>query len=174
MRSIYRNIEMRSFKNAIIHLLESDYKLIGSHKVIEMIARDIEDIHRQFYENRIEPGEIKWITTSAENKKPPLGQKTEDYMSVTVKLPYLTKEDIRLKKNGIAQKEHDIMRIKRLTKAAKEQNGLLTIAELAAIMNCSTSTISARIKEYQKRPEIYCRSKGMCMILAMGQVIRQL
>jgi len=168
MREIYKNVETRTFKNAIIHLLESNYKLLGSHKVIDMIACDIEEIHRQFYEGLIEPGEIKWVTTSAKNKKPTLGQKAAEYKHVTVKLPYLTKEDIRLKKDGIAQKEHDIKRIERLTRAAKEQNGLLTIAELAAIMNCSTATISTRISEYQKKTGNILPLKGYVYDIGNG------
>ena len=45
----YESIPKRSFRNAIIRLLEENYKLIGSHKVIQMIAEDIMDLHRQFY-----------------------------------------------------------------------------------------------------------------------------
>ena len=67
------------------------------------------------------------MTTSAENKKPHLGQKLEEYENTMVTLPYITQKDIERKQNGISSKELNMIRIERLTKAAKEQ-GILTVA----------------------------------------------
>lgn len=166
----YKGIEARTFKNSIIQLLEQEYKILGSHKVIELIADDIDQLHQKFYPetNASNPGEIQWVTTSDENNKPRLGQKLEEYKTTAVNLPYLTKEDIKLKQEGISSKEHDMLRIERLTKAAKTQGGLLTIEELAAILNRSTPTISKRIQEYQEEHKEVLPLKGYVLDIGSG------
>ena len=60
----------------------------------------------------------------------------------------MTTDDIELKQQNTSKIEHDLIRIERLTKSAKEQGALLTVEELAAILNRSAVTISKRIKEY--------------------------
>jgi len=166
----YKGIEARTFKSSIIQLLEQEYKILGSHKVIELIADDIDQLHQKFYPktNTSNPGEIQWITTSDENNKPRLGQKIGEYKATTINLPYITKEDIKLKQEGISSKEHDMLRIERLTKAAKAQGGLLTIEELAAILNRSTATISKRIQEYQKEHKKVLPLKGYILDIGSG------
>ena len=49
--SPYHTATQRTFRQAIIHLLETEYKLVGSHKVIQMIADDISDLHTEYYRN---------------------------------------------------------------------------------------------------------------------------
>lgn len=53
--SHYLSMSKRSFKQAVIYLLETEYKIVGSHKVIQMIAEDIEDLARQFYPSPVCP-----------------------------------------------------------------------------------------------------------------------
>lgn len=158
----YKGIESRSFKTAIIQLLEREYKILGSHKVIKMIADDIDQLHRKFYpstESRC-IGEIRWVTTSVGNDKPVLGQKAGEYKLTTVNLPYLTKEDIKLKKEGISSDDHDLLRLERLTKSAWSQGGVLSQGELAAILNRSLVTISRRLRDYQERNREVLPLKG--------------
>ena len=67
----------------------------------------------------------------------------------------------------LSKTEHDRIRIERLTKAAKEKGGLLTVEELAAILNRSTVTISKRIQEYHEQNDDILPLKGY--ILDMGR-----
>ena len=41
-------IRKRTFRSALIEMLEREYKLIGSHKVIELIADDICQLRDEF------------------------------------------------------------------------------------------------------------------------------
>ena len=80
-RNRYSSIPKRNFRNAIIRLLEEQFKILGSHKVLQMIADGILDLHKEFYPE-IEKqsfGHIVWRTTSANCKKPSYGMKAEDY-----------------------------------------------------------------------------------------------
>jgi len=56
---------------ALINLLETEYKIIGSHKVIQMIAEDIEDLAHEFFpsSSSVSPGTLIWATTSTSEKK---------------------------------------------------------------------------------------------------------
>ena len=67
-------IKKRTFRSALIEMLEREYKLIGSHKVIELIADDICQLRDEFYPRTGEEvyGNLTWVTTSSENKKPRL------------------------------------------------------------------------------------------------------
>jgi hypothetical protein len=38
----YQGMTQRTFKQALIHLLETDYGILGSHRVLELLAKDIE------------------------------------------------------------------------------------------------------------------------------------
>ncbi len=73
----YDSIPKRSFFNVIVKLLEDNYKLIGSRKVITMIAEDIVEKHKEFYPEieRRGSGQIVWQTTSSTERKPNYGKK---------------------------------------------------------------------------------------------------
>jgi len=80
-RNRYESIPKRSFRNAIVQLLEESYKILGSYKVIGMIADDIQLLHKEFYPEveRERFGHIIWQTTKATNRKPGYGTRLEDY-----------------------------------------------------------------------------------------------
>jgi len=149
----YLSMGKRDFRQAVIHLLETEYKLVGSHKVIQMIAEDIEDLARQFFPSSVRPGTLIWTTTSTAEKKVNYGKRGEDQRTCIVKLPFLTPEDIqnRIKphsrKEGISQ---EVMRMVRMIKAAFAQGGILSIAEIATIMDRGLTTTQRKLSEYQK------------------------
>jgi predicted transcriptional regulator len=166
----FSNLDKKTFKQAIIELLEREYKILGSHKVLELIAEDIVALQHKYYPQTKDTsfGHLSWVSTSADNGKPKLGQKREEYKQEVIKLPYITEEDIELKRQNVSSREHDLIRIERLTKAAKEQGALLTVEELAAILNRSTVTISKRIQEYHQEHDDVLPLKGYALDIGRG------
>lgn len=166
----FQNLDTKTLRQGIIELLESEYKLLGSHKVLELIADDIVALEHKYHPQSKERslGRLSWISTSDENDKPKLGQTREEYKQEVIQLPYITDEDIELKRQKVSKVEHDLIRIERLTKAAKEQGGLLTVEELAAILNRSTATISKRIQEYHEKNDDILPLKGYEMDIGPG------
>lgn len=168
----YESIPKRSFYNSIIKLLEDQYKIVGSRKVIMMIAEDIVQLHKEFYPE-IEKrgfGQIVWQTTAATEKKPGYGKKAEDYAVKTVVLPLVTKEDVeeRIKSfygkgNYQKQQERDISVMARLVKSAYEQRGLLSGAEISVLMNRSLTAIGRYMKIYHERNKDILPTKGMIL-----------
>jgi hypothetical protein len=158
-RNRYESIPKRSYFNAIVKLLEEEYKIVGSRKVITMIAEDIVELHKEFYPD-IEKrgfGQVVWQTTASTEKKPSYGKKAEDYKIKTVVLPLVTKEDVeeRIKSfygkdNYEKQQERDIRVMARLVKSAYEQGGLLSGAELSVLLNRSLGTIGMILDQGSK------------------------
>ncbi len=174
-QSRYSSIPKRSFRNAVVRLLEEDYKLVGSHKVVQMIADDIVELHKEFYpdlEGRTF-GHIAWRTTGLTHKKPSYGTKVEDYAVKTVLLPLVTEEDVerrieswygtRVQDQGVKQTERDIAVMARLVKSAYEQGGLLSGAELSVLLNRSLGTIGHYMTLYHQKHQDILPTKGMVL-----------
>ena len=84
-RDRYESINKRDFHQAIVKLLEDEYKILGSRKLLEMLANDIENLHREYYPSRDQVGfgEIVFRTTRDDGQRQNYGKKTEDYASLT-------------------------------------------------------------------------------------------
>jgi hypothetical protein len=168
----YESIPKRSFFNGIVKLLEEEYKIVGSRKVITMIAEDIVELHKEFYPE-IEKrgfGQIVWQTTAATEKKPGYGKKAEDYKVKTVVLPLVTKEDVENRIRSFYSKENyqkmqgrDIEVMARLVKSAYEQGGLLSGAELSVLLNRSLGAIGSYMRIYHERNKDILPTKGMIL-----------
>lgn len=165
-RDRYESINKRNFRNAIKNLLENEYKILGSRKIIEMLAEDIENLHREYYpkQEQVGFGEIVFTTTKDDGQRQSYGKKTEDYGTTTVVLPLITREDVERRiyfkkgdrnSNYKHREARDIETMVRLLKSAKQQGGLLSGAELSVIMNRSLGTITKYLKAYiEKTGEI--------------------
>lgn len=170
-RDRYESINKRNFHQAIINLLESEYKVLGSRKILEMLADDIENLHREYYpgKDQVGFGEIIFTTTKDDGQRQSYGKKTEDYAAVTVALPLITKEDVERRiyfkkgdrnSNYRHREARDIETMVRLLKSAKTQGGLLSGAELSVLMNRSLSTIRKYLDAYTKKTKEILPLKG--------------
>jgi transposase len=143
-------------------MLETEYKMLGSRKILEMLADDIEDLHRECYPSvdRVGIGEIVFRTTKDDGQRQSYGKKAEDYGSITVILPLITKEDIERRiyykkgdrnSNYEHRESRDIETMVRLIKSTKAQGGLLSGAEVSVLMNRSLATIRRYLDAYRKK-----------------------
>lgn len=176
--SRYESIPKRSYRNGIIRLLEEEFKIVGSHKVIELIADSLVELHKEYYPDieKLSHGNIVWRTTKATHHKPSYGTRSEDYEVKTVILPLVTDEDIdnRIKsfcshrgENGECnyqrQEERDIEVMARLVKSAASQGGWLTGAELSVLLNRSLTTIGRYMTKYHETHQDILPTKGMML-----------
>jgi len=161
-RDRYESINKRNFRSSVINLLENEYKILGSHKVLEMLSEDIENLHREYYPGREQVGfgEIIFTTTKDDGQRQNYGKKTEDYASITIALPLITKEDVERRiyfkkgdrnSNYRHRESRDIETMVRLLKSAKKQGGLLSGAELSVLMNRSLSSIRKYLDAYREK-----------------------
>jgi len=160
----FRAALQHTFRQAIIHLLESEYKLVGSHKVIQMIADDIAELHAEYYRdaNRVAPGHLVWRGTLDEGRKPRTGRRAEEEPTITAVLPLITAEDLAERAQGCPKGMHarqwaherDIRRVVRLVKAGLDNPGgrlLLSLSELSMLLNRSMPTVRSCILDHFER-----------------------
>lgn len=171
LKDRYESIPKRDFQTAVLRLMEEEYKVLGSRKIIAMLAEDIEQLHREYFPetNRIKFGELVWQTTKHDGQRPSYGKKTEDYAVQTVLLPVVTRDDVDRRtaykkgdrnSNYKHREARDIEMMVRLLKSAREQGGLLSGAELSVIMNRSLTTIGKYLKAYFEKTGEVLPMKG--------------
>src|SRR5438876_9371109 len=93
----YATVGRRDFRAALEYLLETEFKLVGSHRVIRLIAEAVVELQRQFYldSQRLEPGTMLWATTKAgDQAKVSWGKRAESYGIQMVRLPLVNKDEI--------------------------------------------------------------------------------
>jgi hypothetical protein len=159
----YATVGRRDFRAALEYLLETEFKLVGSHRVIRLIAEAVVELQRQFYPEyqQLEPGTILWATTKAgEQAKVSWGKRSESYGIQMVRLPLVTKLEIETRMMpGPGRDPHDNRRkefrrdmatLVRLVKSAAEQGGLLSGAELSVLMNRSLMKVHDYIRTYEQ------------------------
>lgn len=159
VRDRFEALTKRSYRQAIVHLLETEYKIIGSHRVLEQLAEDVESLNREYFgeQSKMAPGILCWRTQSLEDQKISYGKRTEDYKAKTVYLPLVEMSDIELRMhhrkgvrndNWVGSDLRERAQMVRLLKSAYEQGTSLTISELAVMMNRSLSVIGKHVKQY--------------------------
>lgn len=170
-RDRYESINKRNFHSAIINLIENQYKILGSRKVLDMLADDIENLHREYYpgKDQVGFGEIVFTTTKDDGQRQSYGKKAEDYATITLALPLITKEDVERRiyfkkgdrnSNYRHREARDIETMVRLLKSAKSQGGLLSGAELSVLMNRSLNTIRKYLDAYREKTKEILPLKG--------------
>jgi len=153
----YASIEKRTFESALMHLLETEYGLLGGRRILHLLVEDILALQEEFYPSTegAESGTLIWTCTADEGKKAEPGKRTEEYKTVTVKLPLMRKEDLR--------DRTDKRRLVRMVKVAEAQGGLLTIAELSVILNRSYEVTRGLIREWEEETGELLPLKGYRM-----------
>jgi len=159
--SPYQTTMQHTFRQAIAHLLETEYGLVGSSRVIQMMADDIVELQAEYYPDadRVPPGHIVWRGTLDTGHKPPFGQRAEDEPTVTAVLPLITNDDITEMVQGCPAEKHPrtwarergIRRMVRLVHAGMDNPGgpqLLSQPELSLLLNRSISTVGSYIQEH--------------------------
>ncbi|UCG50799.1 MAG: DUF1670 domain-containing protein [Candidatus Latescibacterota bacterium] len=175
----YKTVGRRDFASAVEHMLETEFKLVGSHRVIRMMVERIMELHREFFPEtkHQSPGTILWATTKAgEGSKVSWGKRAEEYGVQMVRLPLVTKAEIESrmvggsgrdpKQNRRKEFRRDMATAVRLLQSAAEQGGLLSGAELSVLMNRTLSKVQDYVRTYEEETGEALPLKGY--VLDMG------
>lgn len=169
----YASIEKRTFESALLHLLETEYGLLGGRRILRLLVEDVTGLMNEFYPpmEQVGSGALVWTCTADEGKKAEPGKRTEEYKTVTVKLPFVIRADLRSRTAGktargktqAVAKSRDKQRAARMVKAAEAQGGLLTIAELSVILNKSYNVTQKYVREWEEETGELLPMKGYRM-----------
>jgi hypothetical protein len=183
----YGSIQKRTFESALVHLLETEYGLIGGRRILQLLAEDVAKLVAEFYPptQQASSGTLVWTCTADVGQKAEPGKRTEAYKSITVRLPLVTNEDLADRTDKqVAQtqrranaKARDIQRLVRLVKSAHEQGGLLTLAELSVLLNRSYEVVRGYVEAWQTESGELLPLKGYqmdqgCRPTHKGEIIR--
>lgn len=162
----YASIAKRNFSNALMRLLLTEYGLAGGRRIARLLVEDVEKLIASHYPDlqHTACGTLVWTCTADEGRKAQTGKPTEEYKTVTIQLPLITPEDLEARTDRkLRPDEREKRQMVRLLKAADEQGGLLTIAELSVILNRGYSKIRAYIKSHHEETGELLPLKGYRM-----------
>jgi DNA-binding CsgD family transcriptional regulator len=93
----YVGLTKRTFEQALIHLLETEYGVLGSRRVLDLLAKDVHQLVDQFYPapERLQPGWLVFTGTKANGPKAYPGQRASDLELATLAWPVLTADDVK-------------------------------------------------------------------------------
>ncbi len=150
----------RTFGQALIHLLEQEYRLIGSQRVLELLAKDVQELAEAFYPTpeHLTSGWMVFTGTKASGGKAFPGQTAGEHDLVTLAWPVVQAEDIAYltqHSDGLAD-QHTLL-IQRLTRiieyGAQHPQGpvLLSLADLALMLGVSQRKISQLVQQARQQ-----------------------
>jgi hypothetical protein len=152
----YVGTAKRTFQQALIHLLETDYGLLGSQRILKLLAKDVQKLVDQFYPapDRLRSGWMVFTGTKACGPKAHPGQSAADHQLVTLAWPVVLPEDLQQLSEGAADKQSRLKWFqKRLVRILEyglnHPDGpvLLTQADLSAMTGLNTVQISKLLEE---------------------------
>jgi hypothetical protein len=144
----------RTFKAAVVYLLETQYGVLGSRRVLDLLARDLERLAEQFYPtpDHVASGWMVFTGTKATGRKAHPGKLACDYELVTLAWPVLLAEDLQRlatlprgapgRQLQVALLQQRLVRIVEYGWQHPAGPVLLTEADLAAMLSISTTRVS--------------------------------
>ena len=158
----YVGTAKRTFGQAIVHLLESQYAVLGSRGVLELIARDVKDLAEQFFpeQQHLRSGWMVFTGVKATGRKAYPGQSGAEHQLVTLAWPVLTADDLQALSTAPAgpagrETRQTLLRT-RVTRIVEygltHSKGpvLLTLADLGAMLGLTTVQVSQLLKAARK------------------------
>jgi hypothetical protein len=172
MNRSYIGVAQRSFKSAVVHLLETDYGLVGSRRVLEMLAEDVTQLAVEFHpaQSCVPSGWLVFTGTKATGQKAHPGKSAGDYPLVTLSWPVLLPDDVKAMinrppgKEGRRQKAKLLkIRLQRLIEYGLDHPQgpvALTTADLGLMLGRTSSQISRLVNELRQETGKPLLTKG--------------
>lgn len=168
----YVGTTKRTFRQAMLHLLESDYGLLGSRRVLELLSDDLQQLVEQFYPapERLSSGWMVFTGTKADGSKSYPGRPAGDHHLVTLAWPVLLPEDVKqltAMPKGKAAKaarrswyQQRLIRIVEYGRTHPDGPVLLTLADLALMLGLSTVKVSQLLAQARRTTDKPLLTKG--------------
>ena len=168
----YQGCGQRTFRQALISMLEKDYRLLGSRRVLKLLAKDIESLVNEFYPQpkHLSSGWLVFTATRASEVRTHPGYEAGEHELTSLSWPLITTEDIQtlsqLPTGTAGRKAKDDLlkhRLLRLVEHGLEAPGgavLLTLADLSLMTGLSTVLVSHYLSELRQETGKALPTKG--------------
>jgi len=171
-KEAYAGTAQRTFSQAVVQALETGYGLLGSRRVLELIAADVKALVEEFYPvpTHISSGWMVFTGVKATGSKTHPGQSGAAHQLVVLAWPVVLTEDLEAlaaMPTGSARQEAQrkllqrrIVRIVEYGQQHPKGPVLLTLADLSAMLNLNTVRVSKLLKEARKETGKPLLTKG--------------
>lgn len=168
----YHGVAQRSFKSAVVHLLETEYGLVGSRRVLELLADDVRQLATEFHPTPtcVPSGWMVFTGTQVTGAKARPGQSAGEYPLVTLAWPVLLPEDVQVMSTlppGKAGRQRQAQllktRLQRLiAHGVTHPQGpvVLTTADLGLMLGRTSTSISHLLVELRQETGLPLLTKG--------------
>lgn len=158
----YVGTAKRTFQEAVRHLLETDYGLLGSRRVLRLLAEDLQRLVEAFYPapERLSSGWMLFTGVKASGSKARPGQSASDHELVTLAWPVLLPEDLQALANlppGAERRQarqawfqQRLVRLIEYGWQHPQGPALLTLADLSAMLGLDTVQVSQLLTEARR------------------------
>ncbi len=156
----YVGATRRTFRSALVHDLETDYHLVGSQRVLELLAEDVERLVAEFFPvpQHLSSGWMVYTGVKASGPKATPGPSAGAHELVTLAWPVLLPEDLQdLAEHGDSRAARQVWNQQRLVRlveyGAAHPAGpvLLTNADLAALLGLDGVQVSLLLQAARTR-----------------------
>lgn len=143
--------EKKGFPHALDVFFEENVPQLGGYLTRKAIIDQIVKMIDRYYPKteRLAMGQMIWFAID-KDEKAGYGKRLESCKQVPVILDIIKDTDIEAVLNGVKKRDRQKAVAVRLFEQAYEQNGVMTNADVGAIMRLSPVTISGYIREYEK------------------------
>lgn len=165
----YAGPSQRTFRQAVFHMLETQYGILGSERVLNLLAQDVQGLVEEFYPQpgRLAPGWMVFTGTRASGKKAHPGQSGGDHELVTIAWPVLLPEDVEdLATCGEKIRAQKAWWKKRMIRILEHGYGqaegevLLTLADLACMLGLHCVQVGKFLHEARQETGKSLPTKG--------------
>jgi len=142
--------EKKGFKAALNCFLAEQVPQLGGELTRRPVVERIHEMVQEYFPptERVQMGQMVWYAVD-EKEKSGYGKRLDKSKQVPVILDIIHETDIDDVLNGIKKRERQKKAAVRLFNQAYEQHGVLTHADVGAIMRLSPGTVSRYIVEYE-------------------------
>lgn len=169
IQAAYVGPSQRTFRQAVVHLLETQYGVLGSERVLSLLAQDVQGLAEEFYPQpaHLAPGWMVFTGTRASGKKAHPGQGAGEHELATIAWPVLLPEDLDdLARYGDQTKPKRALWKKRIIRILEhgyqqpEGEVLLTQADLGCLMGLSFTQVGRLLQEARQETGKSLLTKG--------------
>ena len=165
----YSGSSHRTFQQALVHEMETNYGFLNSRRILSMLAEDVQRLIEQFFpaNDHLRPGWMVFTGTKATGPKAFPGQQATDLELVTIAWPVLTQEDMDWMATQPDTKperwellQRRVVRIVEHGWQHPEGPVLLTQADLSLMLGLTTVQISQLLQDARQNTGKQLLTKG--------------
>lgn len=153
--------ERKSFSSALGTFLADCCPSLRGKLIREQVVKEICKLVDEYHPpiERMRMGQMLWYAVDIKEKAG-FGKRIEDCQLQPVVVDLIHETDIEVLLAGVSKKERQKKVVARIFKQSYDQGGVMTNADVGAIMRLSPGTISKYVREYEKENNTMVPRRG--------------